>query len=179
MKKSLRRNGRARTSCLRFALAEGSSLRTKLSRSFLRELARVDSGLELHWNPGRGRWILYRLQRKGVTPSEDRMLKEFELVGPKGEHRSPGQWLIDWLRKNDKTRGGALCPEYADRRYLEKIDFEPKREKELRERASWEHTEAIAHDIENYVINSRTSQALPKGTSELFSKSRKKGGRDH
>lgn len=163
-----RRNGRALTSCLRVALAEGSGKSGTLSRSFLRELHRVDSGIELHWIPSINRWVLYRLVRRGVIPSEDQMLKEVEVRGPRGEFRSPGQWLIDLLRSYDKTRNGSVCQEYANRKFLRKIDNEQKVMDERQAKLDDDRLDSFAHNIENHVVYSRKSATMPIGTTKIM-----------
>jgi hypothetical protein len=175
---SSRRSGRALTSCLRYALAEGSRP-SHLSRSFLRELRRLDPKLELHWISSINRWVLYRVASPGIIPGEDRLVKELEIKGPNGEFRVPGHWLIDWLRKHDKTRGGAVCPEYANRKFLKKIDSEVDVQDQLIAKKTWELTESKAHDIENFALRRRRSQILEKGTADVFKKSRKKRGGIH
>lgn len=169
-----RRSGRALTSCLRCALAEGSTRGASLSRAFLRDLKHLDPGLELHFIPGFNRWVLYRLARRGIIPSEDRMVKELEVKGPNGEFREPGQWLLDWLRRHDKTRNGSVCPEYANRQVLRSIDLEPKEEEERLKATSQAMGERLGLDLEKYVLRGKKSQDLPKGTSEILKRKRNK-----
>ena len=173
MKTSARRNGRALTSCLRVALAEGGGKSGTLSRSFLRELSRVDPGVELHWVQSIERWVLYRLVRRGVIPSEDQMLKEVEIRGRHGEYRGPGAWLIDWMRANDKTRNGSVCPEYVDKKYLRKIDNELDPFEVQKEKYHEERFPDLVRNVERHVLGARKSGAMIKGTSKILKRKAK------
>jgi len=64
-------------------------------------------------------------------------MKEADVVGPHGEYREPGPWLLDLLRIWDKTKGGSVDPGFADREYLKKLDADEARaelERENRQR---------------------------------------------
>jgi hypothetical protein len=110
-----RRSALALTACRRWELAEAQPVNGGPSRAFLRSLKRFDPGLELYWHPRRERWILYRV-RKAACPSDDYLVKELEVVGPQGEYREPGFWLIDFLRSLDKINLNS-DPHQADREY--------------------------------------------------------------
>lgn len=98
---------------------------------FLRELYRLDPDLEPHWHRRMARWILYRVARRGVVPAQDQLVKEFEVSGPKGEYRDLGPWVLDWLRRHDKTDGGSIDPEHGGRDWIRKVeDFDERRERD-------------------------------------------------
>lgn len=120
-----RRSALALTACHRWELAEALPVTGSLPRAFLRALKRFDPGLELYWHPRRQRWILYRVKRKAACPSDDYLIKEIEIVGPNGEYREPGFWLIDFLRSIDKINVNS-DPFQADREYAKRLDAQLK-----------------------------------------------------
>jgi hypothetical protein len=115
-----RRIALAPTCCRRPKLA-GSGGAAPTLGAFLRDLKRFDPGLELHFFDTPPRWVLYRVLRKGICASEDVLLKEFEITGPKGQYRELGPWLLDLLRSLDKTDGGAIDPGHANRQYMRRL----------------------------------------------------------
>lgn len=132
-----RRSALAPTCCRRPKLA-GSGGAAPTLGAFLRDLKRFDPGLEPHFFETPPRWVLYRVIRKGVCPSEDILMKEFEVTGPKGQYRELGPWLLDLLRSWDKTGGGVIDPGMANRQYLRKLaedDQKAEFERENRDRA--------------------------------------------
>lgn len=171
---SSRWKGRAPTQCLRRALGEGSGPGHAVSRSFLRELYRLDPGLELHWVHGINKWVLYRLSRRGVVPGEDVLTKEVEVRGPRGEYRDVGQWVIDFLRKHDKTRNGAVDPAYANRQYIANMT---RRDREHDESWREKFNEAQAEGTKELIAHGvfgRTSRDMPIGTTKALRKKKVK-----
>lgn len=145
-----RRSAAPLTACKRAHLADGGGSAPAVSAALLRELKRFDRDLELYWHPIRKRWILYRLVVKAATPSEDQLIKEYELAGPRGEYRSPGMWLIDWLRRNDKTRGGAIDPRVATREYVRHMTENDEQFWAEKEQAAADISESTAKEILDY-----------------------------
>ena len=100
----------------------GGRLGSNPSRGFLRDLHRLDPGVELVWWGPAGRWVLYRCVQSGGCPNDDLLKKEVELVGSQGEPREPGGWLLDWMRRNDVcARYGTRDPDYARRCYVDEL----------------------------------------------------------
>jgi hypothetical protein len=93
----------------------------------------------LYWHPIRRHWILYLKARNGTTPLDDFLVKELSITGPDGQYREPGSWLIDYLRREDKTRGGSIDPDRANKQIL---GSQYLRDEERRQRvqADWRDT---------------------------------------
>lgn len=151
---SLRTAGIRTVALRRFLTQENHTGRT-LSPAFLRGLSAVDRKLELFWFDRFGVWVVYRLSRPGVVEGDDRMVKEFELVGPHGEPREPGPWLFDWLRRHDKTRGGTVDPEYYDRWYWERLRQEEQTEEDRKEVWKKQVGEDCGKEMLRYAVDNR------------------------
>ena len=153
MRKNSRKSSRALTSCRRGDLPEGSPVGGRPRPELLRELSRLDRDLELYWNPLRRRWSLYRVKARGVTKPADMLVKELELNGPRGEYRPPGQWLVDWLRVNDKTRGGSMDQAAANRAYLRSLSENEDRLEHEKGARRTDMAEDYAKNVCTYVFN--------------------------
>lgn len=117
------------------------------SRAFLRSLYRLDKDLELIWWPPLGIWVLYRVTRRAPTPSSDVLIKEFELIGPKGQPREPGEWLLTWLRHNDICRMfGSSDPSRARNLYIQDLTRSDDEFEERRERGANELADSFSRD---------------------------------
>lgn len=165
---STRRNSRPLSRCRRWDLAQGVPPPVALPGGFLRALKRYDSALELYWHPVRHRWILYRVVRRGVVPSEDTLAKEWEIVGKGGCYREPGLWLLDWMRKSDMTRNGEIHPEYALKQALISDDLHEKHRVEAQEARFGEMSHAYARDVLRYGKEFPTSHSMPKGMTAIL-----------
>ena len=146
-----------RTICRRGQLRGACNDGPGLTTAFLRDLKGFDRQLELKWFPAKSRWALYRVARQGTVPSEDYMVKELELSGPEGQYRPPGPWVIDVLRFGDKTRGGSVDPEIANRRWMEKLQNEERAEREAEEKKVREVSEYTVKQVEKFALNERVS----------------------
>jgi len=151
-----RKSAFALTACWRHQLADGGCPPGKPSRAFLAELKRIDGGLELYWHPIRKRWILYRVTHRAAVPSEDRLVKEFELIGLRGEMRSPGWWLLDWLRQMDKTRGGSVDPQQANREYMRRLHEQECEEEDAKARQVQEMSSSFAADCAKFAFGRKS-----------------------
>jgi len=151
---SLRTAGVKTVALRRFLAQENRSGRT-LSPAFLRELRHLDQKLELFWLERYGIWALYRVSRLGVVEGDDRMVKEFELVGPHGEPREPGPWLLDWLRRHDKTKGGTVDPEYYNRWYWERLRQEEQAEEDRQDAWKKQVGEDCGKEMLRYAVDNR------------------------
>jgi len=116
-------------------------LRAAGDRALRFSLRRLDPALELLWHPHARKWILYRVTRKGITPSSDCLLEQFILERP------PGSWLLDTLRKTDKTRAGSVDPEYADRQAMKRFDDTRRREDEAKAKETGELAKSFALEV--------------------------------
>lgn len=144
-----RRSALALTACHRWELAEARPACGDPSRAFLRNLKRFDRGLDLYWHPVRQRWILYRVKRRAPCPSDDYLIKELEIVGPRGEYREPGQWLIDFLQSiHKKNLSGD--PHQADREYAKLLDKQLNEEATRTEKFGKELGEDFSHEVMKY-----------------------------
>ena len=123
---------------------------------FVRDLEAFDRHLELwYWGPAE-RWVIY--SRRGTGLSTDTMAKEFELVGPGGERREPGQWAIREMQKLDLTkRYGTLSAERAHRLWLDDLTTgnatrrAERRTKAIRE-ANVNAAHALSHTLKRPVV---------------------------
>lgn len=164
-----RRGSRALTCGLRSVLSRGAASGPRAPSAFLRDLRRFDKGLEAIWVPDR--WVLYRRTRRGPTPSEDALVKELEVTGPNGEYRDLGPWVIDWLRRLDKTEGGSVDPEYASRQFMNRLE-EDKKEKARAEKKEIEEAHQAARiDLDRYAIYDR--KHFPQGQSHTKTRQRR------
>lgn len=119
-------------------------------KNFLRALRAFDRGLELYWHPVRGTWILYRLARRGGVPGDDHMVKELELAGPQGQYRHPGPWVIDELRRLDRTRNGSFDLQTSARLYQQRIAEDLAAQDEQIARTADAVGEDFAHELIKY-----------------------------
>jgi len=150
--RSPRRRALALTWCQRWELADGSRPWSMPSKAFLRELRRMDPGLELFWLSGRERWALYRVKHRAACPSDDELVKEFELVGPGGEYREPGWWLFDLLREYDKTCGGSIDPRVADHFYKQTLKRQLREDQERQEKKHAELSRGVAEEMYDFAL---------------------------
>ena len=150
-----RRDARTLTFCRRHSLSD--SVR-KPSQAFLRDLNRQDPLLEAYWHPVREHWILYRCVKRGVVPSEDMLMKELDVLSPQGSYRPLGPWLLEWLRKHDKTRNGSVCPDYASSKYLRDIFGEEDRHEQKFQDSVGEMSHNFARDCEKSCLRAPFSQ---------------------
>jgi hypothetical protein len=153
---SERKRALALTFCRRGDLADGSP-GAKPSPAFLRSLAAYDRGLELYWHPVRHRWILYRVTRRAACSGSDMMLKEFEITGPDGEYRLPGWWLLEVLRKLDKTRNGTIDPRVANNLYHAHLKEEEEKEEAERVARMSDMGESFGRDMWDYACSEKVS----------------------
>jgi len=117
------------------------------SGAFLRSLQKMDKDLELIWWPPFSIWVLYRVVHRAPTPSSDVLIKEFELIGPKGQPREPGGWLLDWLRHNDVCRMmNTPDPNRARRLYMQDLMKSDDEFEERKEKTEDEMADAFARD---------------------------------
>lgn len=123
---------------------------------FLRELRRFDKDLEPHWHRRLERWVLYRVARRGVVPAQDYLVKECEVVGPRGEYRPLGTWVLDWLRRLDKTEGGSLDPEHGNRAFLRRLEEADEARERRQARAHSEIVNQVERDLVTSLIKGRT-----------------------
>lgn len=127
-----------------------------LDRAFLRSLSSLHPDLELLWIPQIERWTLYKVIRKGDTADGDRMLKVFDLIGPNGEAREPGAWLIDKLRHLDIFRRFDAGPARAAKLYCDFLDDIDRKKAESAERERKNLSEEIGRDLYKCVKNKCT-----------------------
>lgn len=81
-------------------------------------LKRLNSSLELMWNDDDGQWEIYRIKQKGIIPAQD--LLHWQMSAPtKGTFITVG--IVDWLRKYDTTKGGALSEEDLQNRWVKQF----------------------------------------------------------
>lgn len=109
----------------RGAIAKSPGFRPqrRLPRPLLDELHEFDPGLEIIWWPITERWAVYRVAERGAARSEDRLIKELDLVGPDGQYREPGKWIVRALQAHDLcTRYGVRDPDQARRLWLQDLD---------------------------------------------------------
>lgn len=128
-----------------------------LSRAFLERLHKQDPKLELHWHPLMERWLLYsRKSGSGPPAPDDLMVLEL----PLGEGQPPGDWLLDWLRFNDKYAGGAINPHKARRNYLQSLEDHEDKRLEYWEKLRMEMSEDVAKHLK-WCIDGRQSFVMP------------------
>lgn len=140
-----------------------------ISDHFRKALKAQDPALEFFWAPDHY-WVLYRVIRRGICPLEDVLVKQATFSGPQGQYRPLGEWVIDWLKRHDKTRGGGVDPDYADRHYLWQL-FRDNQDADKQwdvktEQLSYEY----AREMEKYVFNDRRSQSYVLPSSVLSGK---------
>jgi hypothetical protein len=128
----------APTYARRWQLAREASSPRAAPPFFLKSLRRYDPDLEPHWHRRMERWVLYRVFRRGVVPAQDHLVKEYEVMGPRGEYRPLGLWVLDWLRAHDKTEGGSVDPQQANRNWIRSFEesearFERQKEREYQD----------------------------------------------
>ena len=104
-----------------------------------------DKDLELYWHPIANKWILYRVKRRGVA-SDDEMIQECVVKTSHGGYAPPGDWLLDLLKKWDKTRGGSISPERANRNYLKNTNSDAAEREAQREKQMDQISQAVADD---------------------------------
>lgn len=135
------------TATLRAFLTEANARGPQISPVFLRDLRRLDKDLECHWSAARNHWVIYRVARHGTCRSEDYLMKEFDVKGPRGEYRPLGPWVLDRLRAWDKTKGGAVDAEWADRHWLMDLAAKDRAVEEAKKKEVTEMAEAYAEDM--------------------------------
>ena len=107
----------------------------------------------MHWNHHRQNWTVYRVSNKSVSVGDDLLVKEMDLPF----REEPGPWLIEFLRKHDKTKGGSVDPERGSREYLDGMERYDRDHEESIENANDAEVVDVAKDIEKYAVGSRTS----------------------
>jgi hypothetical protein len=127
-------------------------------------LRRFDAALELYWHPFIARWVLYRVTHRGPAPSSDVLTKEWVIQSPSGAMREPGFWLIDWLRRQDKTEGGRYHHEYATRRWVADMERQEREREAAWEAKAEEVSQICALELEKYATRGRRSQTISSGT---------------
>ncbi len=156
-----RRSVRPRTYVRRRFLAEGGPLPVdEPGSAFLRALSTFDPDLECHWHGPSRRWVLYRVKRREAARGDDLMVKEAIVEGERGEYRPPGFWLIERLRRWDKTRGGSIHPERATRETIERLRQEDRAVDERWDRDVADLCEDVADDMERYAVDARFTRSL-------------------
>jgi hypothetical protein len=163
LKRKPPRNASVLTFCRRGERAEASHQGQGPTRAFLRELRRVDKGLEVYWHPAKGRWVLYRVARRGEARSADCLVKEADLAGPRGEYRPLGTWVIDWLRKRDLTRSGSDDPDRARRLWLDRIERDEREEQERKAAYYRQWDDDIANSAQRIIGTARFSREIRAG----------------
>lgn len=93
------------------------------------------------------------------------MVHEFDIAGPTGQYRPPGPWVLDWLRKNDKTENGGVDPEAANRRWLRNLDRALVQGDERKERRASEWRSDIYRTAERIIGSGRFSREIRAGAS--------------
>jgi hypothetical protein len=160
---SPRRSSVALTMCRRASLIDGFPPGGGPGRSFLNGLKAFDRGLELYWHPLRKRWVLYRVVQRAAARSDDLLIKEAVVEGPRGEYRSPGPWLLEILRKWDKTRGGSVDPERGNREFLKGLDAADRKKQEAEDRVINEASEVTTAEMVDRIHHDRyTREVTPK-----------------
>lgn len=96
------------------------------------------------WNRGKGCYQLWCDERRGIEP-----YKFMDLLGPEGQYREPGEWVIDALRRTDPDTGEYQVGTKAGRQtwvqslmdesYLEKLKEDRKNVEleQMRNSARW------------------------------------------
>lgn len=124
-----------------------------LGRAFLERLHKQDPKLELFWHPLMERWLLYS-RKSGSGPKSPGDLMVMEL--PLGEGQPPGDWLLEWLRFNDKFAGGAVNPLQARRKYLQGLEDHEDARLEYWDKLRMEMSEDVAKHLK-WCIDGRQS----------------------
>lgn len=155
MKSRVRRGLPARDLTLRSELATDSAPKA-LSRGFLRNLSRIDKDLEMFWIPPLQHWVLYRIIRKGPCPSDDMLIKVADIIGPGGEYREPGSWVITLLQKIDLTRRFSGDPKRAGILWADHMDKMEERRIEIADRNFSNSTADMAHDLRKCFVERAT-----------------------
>lgn len=145
-----RRRKVSRTSARRWELTATLFDRPPVPASLLLSLRRLDPELELYWHGWRRHWVLYRVARHGTTPGGDVLVKQLDIMGPGGQYRPLGNWLLDWLRKNDKTEGGSRDPLWADRQWLRALEQIEERDAAERAKKRDEFSKDFVHEAERW-----------------------------
>jgi len=158
----MRKRRNARTAARRCFLAEENHLGPSPSQAFLRDLKSQDKDLELHWHSEgeKSRWVLYRVAKRATVPSEDFLVKEKEIAGPQGQYRPLGPWVLDWLRKEDKTHRGGTDPEYANRKYLADLTRKDKETEAEKQKQISDMAHNFARDVERQVNDGPYTRSL-------------------
>jgi hypothetical protein len=78
------------------------------------------------------------------------MVLELELCGQHGEYRSPGPWVLEWLRELDRTRGGAVDLTTSARLYQQQIQADLAAMDEKRTREADEVGADWANEVTTY-----------------------------
>ena len=162
MKSRVRRGFPARDLTMRSELATESAPKA-LSRGFLRNLSLIDRSLEMFWVPPLQHWVLYRIMRKGPCPSDDMLIKVANIIGPSGEYREPGAWVIALLQKIDLTRKFSSDPKRAGMLWADHMDKMEERRIEIADKTFSDATAEMAHDLRKCFIGKCTSTTSNTG----------------
>ena len=157
MKSRVRRGFPARDLTLRSELATESAPKA-LSGSFLRNLSRIDRDLEMFWVPPLQHWVLYRVARKGPCPSDDMLIKVANVIGPNGEYREPGSWVINMLQRVDLTRKFNSDPKRAGKLWADHMDKLEEKRIEAADRNFSNANADMAHELRKCFIGKCTSE---------------------
>ena len=173
MKSRVRRGFPARDLTLRSELATESAPKA-LSGSFLRNLSRIDRDLEMFWVPPLQHWVLYRVARKGPCPSDDMLIKVANVIGPNGEYREPGPWVISLLQKTSLTRRFSGDPRRAGKLWADHMDEMEEQRIEIADRNFSNANADMAHDLRKCFIgkctyeNTKSIVREKKGSKIIF-----------
>jgi hypothetical protein len=163
----------ARTFCRRGYLESAAKgPRRHIPSWFVKELRRVDRGLECHWIPER--WCFYRVTQPGAAKNDDWLIHELEL--DPGDELGSG--VVDQIRKYDKTKNGSLDPHQANRRFLEGVSRNPGGE--AREKEESEISAGFAEDCWEFARgkvrrNIKLEKPLEKATNKKRAPGKKAG----
>lgn len=129
-----------------------------VSRAFLKRLKEQDPKLELFWHPLLERFLLYsKIWGGSHRQPDDLLVMELDL----GE-KPPGDWLVDWLKFNDKYAGGAVNPKQARRNYLQGLEDHEDRRLGYWDKLRMEMSEDVAKHLA-WCINRRSSFTVDWG----------------
>jgi hypothetical protein len=83
--------------------------RRHVPEAFAKMLDKFDRGLELHYDPFRKTWVVYRMNHRGICRGLDSMVKELTL----NSRRAPGRWIIQALagRRSSFLARKGITPE--------------------------------------------------------------------
>ena len=90
-----------------------------------------DRDLDLIWNIDDNQWEIYRIKRKGVTPSDD--LLHWQLSAP-----ATGNFLsmsiVDFIKRHDRSNGGLWDQDDIRKRWVENTKTQLLKNKETKQK---------------------------------------------